>query len=112
LLDQVQKLREEISQDEAELKEKKDQLQKFEEARKLLEGKERQRTTHEEAMLNNNRQLLAQDSKSPSAFEHVQFARTGQLLFLSQVFFSHSFFGEALSDFAISSTLNPMEESS
>ena len=39
LLDQVQKLREEISQDEAELKQKKDQLQKFEEARKLFEGK-------------------------------------------------------------------------
>ena len=39
LLDQVEKLRDEIKQDEEALKQKKDQLQKFEEARKLFEGK-------------------------------------------------------------------------
>jgi hypothetical protein len=39
LLDQVDKLREEISKDEASLKQKREQLQKFEEARKLFEGK-------------------------------------------------------------------------
>ena len=38
LLDQVDKLKEEISRDEAELQQKKEQLQKFEEARKLFEG--------------------------------------------------------------------------
>lgn len=39
LLDQVEKLRAEISRDEEALKQKKEQLQKFEEARKLFEGK-------------------------------------------------------------------------
>ena len=39
LLDQVDKLREEISQDEEALQQKKRQLEKFEEARKLFEAK-------------------------------------------------------------------------
>lgn len=39
LLDQVDKLREEIQDDEAELQQKKDQLRKFEEASKLFESK-------------------------------------------------------------------------
>ena len=39
LLDQVDKLREEIQQDEESLKQKKEQLQKFEEASKLFESK-------------------------------------------------------------------------
>lgn len=39
LLDQVDKLREEITKDEAALKQKKEQLVKFEEARKLFESK-------------------------------------------------------------------------
>ena len=39
LLDQVDKLREEISQDEEALEQKKRQLEKFEEARKLFEAK-------------------------------------------------------------------------
>lgn len=39
LLDQVEKLKEEIGQDEETLKQKKDQLKKFEEAAKLFEEK-------------------------------------------------------------------------
>ena len=39
LLDQVDKLKEEIGQDEETLKQKKDQLKKFEEAAKLFEEK-------------------------------------------------------------------------
>lgn len=39
LLDQVDKLREEISRDEELLNQKKEQLQKFEEARRLFEAK-------------------------------------------------------------------------
>ena len=39
LLDQADKLRDEIDRDELELNDKKDQLKKFEEARKLFEGK-------------------------------------------------------------------------
>ena len=39
LLDQVDKLREEIKQDEEDLNQKKEQLQKFEEAAKLFQPK-------------------------------------------------------------------------
>ena len=39
LLDQVDKLREEIKQDEEALKQKKEQLLKFEEVRKIFETK-------------------------------------------------------------------------